>query len=330
MTNKIVITRDSTQITDFLTCQQYWAYRHADRLVPIRAEKPDGKKDDAKTMGTFGHLLLERYYRAMACEALQSAAMANALAFDVDVMKCECRHDLELHTRPQPTDANIIVPFGTTDFCADVNCPCVHWNPKKLELDESSRTRVRNRLKDYWYTRSLGHDFIPDSPESIEVGFSELLYEDCERMYILEGRIDMLASLVGTKCVVDHKFQLRRKSLYTRAIQCRNYALVTGRPLFIYNMIRLADKVDGQTFERPIASFTSDYLAWWKLRLINIFHKMYLAEVEGEEYERNESMCTNKYGYECEYTPLCDEIHEESRAAQQRTLYQIGEVWRPW
>lgn len=316
MSNKIIITRDSTQITDFLTCQEYWKNRHKERLVPIRADSSEGKSD-AKTMGTFGHLLLERYYKAMACGSLQSAAMANALSFDPDIYKCECGHEAIHH---------IFSPFQ----CIFDGCSCLEWIPKKLELDEPSRARVRNRLKDYWYTRSLGHDFIPDSPDSIEVGFSELLYEDCERMYILEGRIDMLASLVGTKCVVDHKFQLRRKSLYTRAIQCRNYAMVTGRPLFIYNMIRLADKVDGQTFERPIGTFTSEYLKWWRLRLVEIFHKMYLAEVEGEDYERNEAMCTNKYGYECEYTPLCDEINGEARSAQQRTLYQIGEVWRPW
>ncbi len=286
--SKIIITRDSTQIDAFLTCEQYWQYRFQNLLVPAE-ESTKKKTADSKLMGSYGHALLEVYYKNIATGA--DTTQAANIAYS-------CRYD-----------------NGEKD--------------KFIILTQRERDTVANRLKDYWVLTHARPDFIPDSVESVEVGFSELLYEDCDRMYILEGRIDLIGTYQGIHCVADHKFQLREKPLYKKAIQFRNYALVTHTNSLILNMIRLHQEITNKTFERPIASFIEPEHKWWKLRLIEIYHQMYADHIKNT-YEKRESSCINRYGYECEYTKLCEEWSPEMIEAKKNAMYRIGEPWTPW
>ncbi len=290
--SKIIITRDSTQIDAFLTCEQYWQYRFQNLLVPAEeptAPKSGAKRSDSRLIGKYGHHLLELYYKAIAEGA-------------------------------DTTEAAIVAYNHRYDDGED---------DEFLPLTPKEKDMVLNRLRDYWTLSLVRPDFQPDSPESVEVGFSELLYEDCDRMYILEGRIDLIGTYQSIHCVADHKFQLREKPLYKKAIQFRNYALVTHTNLLVLNMIRLHQEITNKTFERPIASFIEPEHQWWHHRLIEIYHQMYSDHIKNT-YEKRESSCTNKYGYECEYTKLCEEWSLEMIEAKKNAMYRIGEPWTPW
>lgn len=316
--SKIILTLDSTQIDAYLTCPQYWAYRHKDHLIPIGKSS---EASDSMLMGTFGHRLLEVYYKAAAFGFGREDSVQLVRIHNPDIDKCECGHYTDQHK----------LSDGETE-CLVCKDDCESWRPKLFELDPAKREVVRRRVLEYLMVQPIKGDIIPASVESIEAGFSELIYEDAERMYILEGRIDMAdCEINGQRCIVDHKFQLRRKDLYKKAIQFRNYAMVCHSNMMVVNYIRLAAAVDKQTFERVTSTFTEAEHCMWRLRLTDIYHAIYEAQtLRAGRYTKNESACTNKYGYECEYTHLCEEWEPNMVHAKRETMYSIGEAWRPW
>src|SRR5712692_881210 len=94
---KQVLVADSTQINSFLECERLWNYTHRERLA-LREVRPSYSKQ----MGSYGHKLLEIYYRACANGCCSSEmAMKAALAFDFDNWMCDCGHSSSNHL-PSP------------------------------------------------------------------------------------------------------------------------------------------------------------------------------------------------------------------------------------
>jgi hypothetical protein len=168
-----------------------------------------------------------------------------------------------------------------------------------------------------------------ESPDFVEVGFSEPIYEDSDRLYVLEGRIDLLGSLQGLNCVIDHKFQFRKRDLYRKTIQFRNYAMIIKRPMLIANYVGLTKKVDKDTFRRVISSFTAFEHNAWKQRLIRMFDKMAEA-ISHEYYEQRWSACPGKFGHECQFTTLCEESNSQLIEIKKATMFKQRAEWKPW
>lgn len=210
------------------------------------------------------------------------------------------------------------------------------FNPDKppdelFPLDTAKRDLVKERFRVYAYTYSMD-DFIPLSPDHVEVGFSYKLYEDDEKLYILEGRYDILADHRGMRTWVDHKGQMRMRDLYNKSVQFRNYDLVTEASIACINYIRLTQKVDSTTYVRKWVSFSSVERAFWKRRLIQIYDKMLEYERNGiTPNDYNWGMCSGKFGYPCEFTSLCEESYLPDVVEQKKKqLYHIREEWKPW
>src|SRR5205085_2807486 len=136
-------------------------------------------------------------------------------------------------------------------------------------LSQPARLQVQDRFRMYCLTNS-SKDFVPHNAESVEVGFSDLLYEDSEHLFVLEGKIDLLGTIDQTKILVDHKFQERSHNLYEKSVQFRNYSMVAGRQLLIINYIRMAPSAT-KPFERVLVSFTTDEHRWWRKELVKIY-----------------------------------------------------------
>ena len=135
---------------------------------------------------------------------------------------------------------------------------------------------------------------------------------------------------------MDHKFQLRSRDLYKKTIQFRNYALVMyetmGITTGIVNYVRLTKSVTKDTFKRELTQFNSLELAEWKRNLISIYDSIFdsiLIVYEGI-YDKNWSACSGKFGYPCDFTPLCEEYNEDIKKAKQTQLYTVREEWKPW
>lgn len=319
---KQTIILDSSQLATFDECPQLWGYSYKDSI-----SKVDAAPNDAMVMGTYGHRLLDIYYKNGGSDNMVKAIEA-ALKFDPDDETCLCTHLKIEHT---PYDGQ---SYENSRLVCN-KCRCGHESPKDIgffgkpfPLSKDQRKLVQDRFTIHCYTYSQ-NDFKPKSKDHVEVGFSNKLYEDDNVLYILEGRIDCIGTQGGQEAILDHKFQMRRRDLYKGSIQARNYTLVTGCPLFIFNYIRLTAKIDKDTLSRQVSVFSHAEIEWWRGKLIKMFDEVALAE-RSSILTNRWSACSGKYGYECQYTQLCTEPNTAVKLIKTEQLYHKKEVWRPW
>lgn len=322
--SKFTLILDSTQISNHMACPAMWFLGDRRRLLRNDiAAQMERRDSSALDMGTYFHKLCEVYYKNYRFKLNQEQAVDMAMVLDMDHEVCECKHHLETHQ----------LGLGS---CVAPECQCKGFKAKPFPLNADKRRAVRDRFFEYISTYSAKGDFDVTSPDHVEVGFSELLYEDSERIFILEGRMDIAeASYNGTKCVVDHKLQLRRKDLYLKRIQFRNYAMVSRQPFLIVNYCRMAKEASNETFKRAIASFTALEHKYWKEKLIYIYTQIanHLMTAGGILPTQNWGNCETGNGYsECQFTPLCEETYLGERMMNNRIdqLYSIREEWKPW
>jgi len=308
---KQIVILDSTQIDAYCTCPSLWNYEYNENVV-LDSET----KDDIK-MGTLGHKWLEIFYRAKALHADIGTAVSAANAFDPDALDVADAHE--------------------------------------FPLDKEKRRTVIERLQLYWMKYNKLKDFVPlckrvhsieiDSEGNVvdcykplplvEQGFSYELLNTPEYLFVLEGRIDVLTEINGAHHWVDHKFQIRERTLYSKSIQFRNYSLVTGCSIGIINYIRLHKDVKDSTLQRQLVSFGPHEIRAWRSELIDIFIRvakdLKRASSEGVyAFNKNRAACPGKFGYECQYTHICDEPNPGVAQAIKIEKYKKRKEWRPW
>ena len=286
---KFTLTLDSTQLASFFDCPEQWNLAHNERL-----EKNDQNKK-AMSMGSYGHSILEAYYKGVA------SGITNPM-------------EKALELKPEP----------------------------RLELTSEEIQIIKDKLLVYSYTYARG-DFVPASPDSVELGFSYNLFEDEKRLFILEGKLDhyqhtpSLGSYNGMRSIMDHKFQMKKHDLYTKRLQFRNYALATESNLFIVNYISMTKKTDETTFRRVAIPFSALELQLWKKRLIEMFMKVEVAIKlnrgdygEPRPFEHRWNSCENKYGYACQFADICECTNQFEIEQVKATKYHKIEQWKPW
>ena len=320
---KYTLVLDSSQISSFLECQQLWYYKYVKLYIPSYLETESDDKSLAMNAGTYGHKLLDIYYQERSKGETLNEAAARAFSYNPDTDTCECGCSAASH--------KYLEAFKITE-CQRCK-KCLQFRPKPFRLDQGTRMAVQNRLREYFFTYQ-NNDFKVEDPKQVEVGFSEVIYEDSDNLFVLEGRIDLLATLQGLECVVDHKFQMRKHQLYPKSVQFRNYALISKKLLFIVNYIRLAKTVDKETLSRVLVNFTGPELLAWKKKLIDIFFRIRRAKELGDsggQPEQNFGACPGRFNYACNFTQLCEEPQEEVKLLKESQLYVINpNPWRPW
>ena len=299
--------------------------------------------------GTMGHKLLEIYYKARAAGFDSNTAIGKAFEYDFDKETCRCGHGHEYHRSYAVVSMPHYRPVVSPPKCESIGCGCIEFIPQPFPLDVVQRKFVKDRVLEYTFAEGT---VIPElkatSPEHVEVGFSKKIYEDENRLFILEGRIDLMGEIAGN-CPngwADHKFQMRERDLYLKSIQFRNYSLATELAIGVVNYIRFAKKVEkDKTFKRAIISFSRAEMANWHENLIRIFSKINnvlqpLFEPTGtDEWQwycehdtlRNRASCSGKFGYPCDYTTLCENnTNPELIKILESTDYKQRPEWRPW
>lgn len=320
---KKVVNLDSSQISAFLECPRKWYYSYARRLSHI-----SGPPSEALVMGTYGHKLLELYYKKRAEGKSANDATDFAMAFEPEqeTVCVHCKNPFVLHYYE---GNNMQCELGT-----DSNI----FSPTPFPITDDARKLVKKRFHEYTRIYGFMTDVTPLDTESVELGFTHQVYEDEYFLFTLEGKIDVLGKLPdGTPCIMDHKFQMRKRDIYAKTVQFRNYSMVADMNLFIINYIRLTQKVDGTTFERKMNGFTKPEREQWKSYLIAVFKKMerIIRASEQDPYfwlksdsEPNWDSCGGKFGYPCDFTSICEQPDiAEVRINQ---LYHIREEWKPW
>lgn len=301
---KFTLILDSSQIGLFLTCNQLWNLSAREQIQIKRTRE----FRETMLMGTYGHAILDSYYKGKAAGKNFALALNEALKFDIDNYYCKCGLLISQHPSTDCTQLEI-VPF---------------------ELDREKRKIVRDRVQMYAYHwNSENADFEPLNQESVETGFSVKLYEDDEKLYILEGRIDLIAKLQGLDCIVDHKFQARESELYVNSIQFKNYCLATRMPMMVINYIRFASG-KSTTFVRSIISRTSQDNANWHGELITIYDKIAHIIMNNQTFEKNWNSCGGQWGQNCQFIQLCECYDSEIRESRKQQHYEPKRQFRPW
>lgn len=339
MTNKLTLILDSTQIACFGECPRMWHYEHE-----VFMEPSDIGEKELMNMGTYGHKLLEVYYKARSEGKTMSEASSLAEQYNIDAdytglfHKGECKG--RVLTEYQEQGINTISLLKCTK-CGFICGPddLLEKN-ESFPLDAAKRKEVRDRFQTYTFTYAA-QDYRVADPAQVEVGFSYPLYESVDRLYVLEGKIDLYKPTLtsGQELgFVDHKFQGRRRDLYKKRVQFRNYAMVTNAVMAQVNYIRFTKKIDESTFSRPVISFAAGEHQWWREQLIATYHRIADAIANGQTMENywttehsnpNWAMCEGKYN-ECKYTKLCEIKNPELVRITLENNYKKKEEWKPW
>lgn len=292
---------DSTQISDYLTCPQMWHYLNVEQIVSSQ------QINESISMGSYGHKLLEIYYKNL-LEVPANIAASRALEFD---------------------------PLTSAEF-------------KNSGLSQEKIRAVQDRFNFYWMRYSIAdfevayrakkslvfsdkNNFKESyiSEPLVEQGFSYKLLDTKEYLFVLEGRIDLIAKIKDQPMFVDHKWQLRMHNLYPKAIQFRNYSLATGLYIGLINYIRLHQNIQKDTFVRQPISFSPQDIYEWKQELIEIFIQIN-KDMKADKVFKNRSACPGKYGYHCQFVKLCEEYNPQVIESIKSSQYYPKQEWKPW
>jgi hypothetical protein len=202
----------------------------------------------------------------------------------------------------------------------------VNFNLSKEEI-----VFICSRFLQY-VTSTYGSDYRPvvkNGIPAVELGFSKLLYEDDNYLFVVEGRIDMLAIINGETIFVDHKTQGKVQELYKFSPQFLTYAWATGLSKGIINYIGLQDTLVDKSFRRQLISFPKWKINEWKKKMMTIFSSISSTILYGSGFERNENSCQGKFGWPCQFTMLCETENINIQQGLKEQFYEI-KIWKPW
>jgi len=141
-------------------------------------------------------------------------------------------------------------------------------------------------------------------PVAIEKGFSKILYEDAENLFVYEGRIDLLVENEGKLLVVDHKSQKMNYSIYEFNNQAIGYLWGCDAAEFVYNYLTLTKD---PKFHRAVHPFNSGQIEAWKQNTIKWFFRV--KEVLQKREFLPSLNCSTKFGV-CDFHRICEQPNE--------------------
>lgn len=302
MAKKLVLVADSTQIATWDECPEKWNLGFRQHLGDML------DFDEPITIGTYGHKLLEVYYKN---KHLLGASEAFKLSRSIDIDKTNKLYEKfpltdQVRAKVKARFADYFMTYGANDY---VLC-----------------TKPAHTIR----TDDFGnpYDCYTDEP-IVEKGFSYCLLDTREYLFVLEGKIDLIVDTPMGKAFLDHKWQLRERNLYPKSIQFKNYAMVTGLNLGIINYIRLKDKLDDKTLIRAPIAFDGRELRQWREEVIHYFVQM-AGDARRNDYARRWGACSGKFGYTCEFSKLCPEYRNPLLYRGIKSTLIKREEWKPW
>lgn len=311
---KQIIIADSSSIEAHEQCPQLYDFAYRQSLVQIG----EAEEKEAITMGTLGHKWLEIFNKERIRTNNAHVAAATAYKFNPDAEDEQDNHQFPL----DPIKRKFVY-----DRC---NMYWLFWVAKNVEYLPECKSIHEIGIDE----SGLPLDCYRQSP-LVELGFSYELFNSPEYLFILEGRIDKISSTSGTNCFVDYKFQQRKRNLYTKSIQFRNYAMVTGLNIGIIDYIRLGKEINEDTFVKEVISFNPTELRSWRSELIDIYIQMAreLKDTENNKfwsYKRNRAACPGKFGYTCSFAQICEEPNRDLGERIKEQKYVQKKEWKPW
>lgn len=167
---------------------------------------------------------------------------------------------------------------------------------------------------------------------AMEIGFSVKIFESDEYIFILEGRLDRIATQQGIDFLLDHKTQSRKSDYHWRRPQFLNYILgaqLSGMNInkLMVDYIGLQQTINKDTFRRDMFSYTQSAIKEWHQYLINRIYKP-IAE-NGDIWLKERGSCEGTYS-PCLYNELCDAPSARAEQELIQLNYEKVEQHRSW
>lgn len=296
---KTTVILDNSQIVAYETCPRLWFHSYQDSL---RLASPTG---DSKLLnyGSHVHSLLEVYYTLRTLNPEENFAN-HAKA----VLELTAKLESKIAERYSFSSEDIIF--------------------------------LRNRFLQYCLVYGA-NDFRPlllKGRPSVELGFSKILYEDANHLFIIEGRIDLLAQMSGETFFVDHKLQGSARDHYKFSTQFLTYAWATI-PRGMINYIGAQKEFVKNTLRRSeLIRFNDHIIEEWRAQTLEEVFFPISREVSRNggpsvhaQFAKNRFACSGPFNTSpCAFTSLCETKSPEMVESMKNFKYVKVEPWRPW
>jgi len=170
-------------------------------------------------------------------------------------------------------------------------------------------------------------------PIGVEVGFSKVLYEDADVVFVYEGKIDQVAHVIPADFVtwIDYKSQSREYNLYANRNQLLGYswALNTDVGYLLYYGLQ---KEKLEAFRYQTIYHPKPLIEQWKRETIEVYRQILTTIPFGASaFRRNRAVCDSGQFGNCEFIKICDNAWAPLavQASIRRTFYKPNE-WSTW
>lgn len=190
----------------------------------------------------------------------------------------------------------------------------------------------------YWAGRDI-RPVTKNSVAGVELGFSKILLETSEVLFVVEGKIDLIMDIGdGQIGIVDHKSQDRDARYYYYRPQMLTYAWATDAAYGMINYFGLQKEYKEKvSFRRDTMQFPKWMISRWEKQMIEIFYeiacrdKQLKDKINEDKFKRNFSSCAGAFEtHPCMFSHLCESESQETREALKRNKYKTLEPWSPW
>jgi hypothetical protein len=197
----------------------------------------------------------------------------------------------------------------------------------------------------YWEGREL-KPFLVNNIPATELGFSKILYEDSETIFVVEGKIDLVNIIQENSeerilAITDHKSQEREAHYYNFRPQMLTYAWAArdlGVQYGIINYFGLQKAyIDKKTFRRDTMRIPSFMLERWEQYMMQVFLKIMKLDQAAPDipseikYEKRLTSCAGAFEtHPCVYTQLCECSSKEQIENIKNFKFHKIEKWQPW
>lgn len=195
---------------------------------------------------------------------------------------------------------------------------------KRLGISSQDSQHLYGAMLDY-LKEYQGESWIPLATER---GFSKIIYEDAENLFVYEGRPDLVAlsdPINKDLLVIDHKTQGKTDSFYAHNNQAYGYMWnYTNCHQFVYNYIVFTKVTQ---FRREAFEYHASQIEAWCNDTIEWFFRVKNA-IQKKSFLKSMN-CQGRWGC-CPYTLICERPTEAQKLSVIRMQYKKRKPYRSW
>lgn len=164
-------------------------------------------------------------------------------------------------------------------------------------------------------------------PLAVERGFSKVLYEDEQNLFVYEGRPDLVClDNRGSKTLVvsDLKTQAQQYSYYQCNNQAFGYLWNFSGANFVYNYIKFTNTPE---FRREVFQYSQTQLEAWVSDTTEWFFRV-KHSLQSNHFLKSLN-CQSRWGL-CDFHHICEQPRDDMKLAVIRSRYKTRKLYRSW